>query len=86
MAITSGQLSVGTVATIVDGTYNSNYRLILHNVDNTDAVFLGGPDVTISNGLALLKQETIQLEMNPLESVFVVSAKTGHLVSYLKQV
>lgn len=86
MAITSGQLSVGTVATIVDGTYNSNYRLILHNVDNTDAVFLGGPDVTISNGLALLKEETIQLEMNPLESVFVVSAKAGHLVSYLKQV
>jgi hypothetical protein len=86
MAISSGVLTVGTTATIIDGTFNSNFRLIIHNNDNTDAVYLGGPDVTTANGLQLLKQETLQLEMNPLESVFAVSGKAGHTISYLKQV
>ena len=86
MAISSGRITVGTVASIIDGTFNSNFRLIVHNNDNTDAVYLGGPDVTTANGLQLLKQETLQLEMNPLESVYAVSAKAGHTISYLKQV
>jgi hypothetical protein len=86
MTISSGAITVGTVPSIIDGTYNSNFRLIVHNNDNTDAVYLGGPDVSISNGLALLKQETLQLEMNPLESVYAISGKAGHTISYLKQV
>jgi len=86
MAVSSGVITVGTAATIIDGTFNSNFRLIVHNNDNTDAVYLGGPDVTTANGLQLLKQETLQLEMNPLESVYAVSAKAGHTISYLKQV
>ncbi len=86
MAITSGVITVGTVPSIIDGTSNSNFRLIVHNNDNTDAVFLGSSDVSISTGLQLLKQETIQLEMNPLESVFAISDKAGHTISFLKQV
>ena len=86
MPITSGRMTVGTVATIVDGTFNSNFRLLIHNNDNTDAVFIGGPDVTTANGLVVNKQESIQLEMNPLDSLFAVSAKAGHTISYLKQV
>jgi hypothetical protein len=86
MAISSGGITVGTVATIIDGTFNSNFRLIVHNNDNTDAVFLGGSDVTTTNGLKLDKGQFIQLEMNPLESVYAVSGKAGHTISYLKQV
>ena len=86
MTISTNRLSVGTVATIVDGTYNSNFRLIIHNDDNTDAVYLGGPDVTTANGLVLQKEQTIQLLMNPLDSIYAVSGKAGHTVSYMKQV
>lgn len=86
MAVSSGVMTVGTVATIIDGTFNSNFRLIVHNNDNTDAVYLGGADVTTANGLLLQKEQTIQLEMNPLESVYAVSGKAGHTISYLKQV
>lgn len=86
MGISSGAMTVGTVATIIDGTSNSNFRLIVHNNDNTDAIYLGGPDVTIANGLVVKKEESIQLEMNPLDSVYAVSAKAGHTISYLKQV
>ncbi len=86
MAISSGRMTVGTVATIIDGTYNSNFRLIIHNNDNTDSVYLGNSDVTTNTGLQLIKEETLQLEMNPLESVYAVSGKAGHTISYLKQV
>ena len=86
MAISSGQLTIGTTATIIDGTYNSNFRLIVHNNDNTDAVYLGGPDVTTANGLKLDKGIILQLDMNPLDSLFAISTKTGHIITYLKQV
>jgi hypothetical protein len=86
MAISSGVMTVGTVPSIIDGTFNSNFRLIIHNNDNTDAVYLGGSNVTTTTGLLVNKEQTIQLEMNPLESVYAVSAKAGHTISYLKQV
>ena len=86
MAITTGQTTVGTTATLIDGTFNSNFRLLIHNMDNTDAVYLGDETVTILNGLQLLKQETLQLELNPLERIYAVSTKVGHKIGYLKQV
>lgn len=84
--ITTGQLTVGTVATQIDGTSANNFKMHIHNLDNTDTLFIGGPDVTITNGLGLLKLDSIELECYPLESIWVVSTKAGHLVSYLKQV
>ena len=85
MDICSGQMTVGTTATIIDGTSVSNFRLIVHNNDNTDAVYIGGPNVTTANGLVVKKEESIQLEMSPLDSVYAVSGKAGHTISYLKQ-
>jgi hypothetical protein len=86
MAISSGVITVGTVPSIIDGTFNSNFRLIVHNNDNTDAVYLGGQDVSVATGLKLDKGIILQLEMNPLESVYAISGKAGHTISYLKQV
>ncbi len=86
MAISSGSMTVGTVASLIDGTNVSNFRLIVHNNDNTDAVYLGGSDVTTTDGLLLDKGQFIQFEMNPLDSIYAVSGKTGHTISYLKQV
>ncbi len=86
MAISSGVITVGTVPSIIDGTFNSNFRLMIHNNDNTDAVYLGGSDVSVATGLKLDKGIILQLEMNPLESVYAISGKAGHIISYLKQV
>jgi len=86
VALTAGTITVGTTPSIIDGTYNSNFRLVIHNNDNTDAVYLGGADVTVANGLALQKEQTIQLQMNPLESIYAISVKAGHTISYLRQV
>jgi hypothetical protein len=85
VAITSGQTSVGTSPTLIDGLEVNPFRLHLHNNDVTDEVFLGGSAVTTTTGLKLLKQDSIELIINPLEALYAVSSKTGHVVSWLKQ-
>lgn len=86
MAITTGQVEIGLTPTIVDGTYNSNFRLIIHNMNNDDVIYLGDSSVSPTNGLQLLKLETIQLEMNPMEEIYAISTKAGLKLGYLKQV
>lgn len=85
MPITSGHLTVGTTAVQIDGSYVSNYRLHVHNADNQENLYLGGPDVSTSNGLVLPKQDSTELLMSPGDSLWVVSSSTNHLVTWLKQ-
>jgi len=81
----SGRASIGTVATPIDGIYHGYSNLTIHNDDNTDVVYIGGPDVTPANGLTLKKEDTLQFEVAPLEQLFVVSTKLGHTISFLRQ-
>lgn len=85
MAISTGQLIVGTTPVQIDGTSTSNFRLHIHNMDNTDALFVGNGDVSVTNGLALPKLDSLELVCYPGESVFVVSTKSGHQMSWMKQ-
>lgn len=86
MAISSGQVTVGLTPTPIDGTHNSNFKLTIHNMNNDDSIYLGNSDVTPLNGLQLLKLETIQLQLNPLELIYAVSTKENLKLGYLKQV
>jgi hypothetical protein len=86
LAITTGHTSVGTVATIVDGTSNSDFRLAIHNADNTAKVYVGGPSVTINNGLGIEKLTTMQFDLYALDELYAVSDKTGHIIHWMKQV
>jgi hypothetical protein len=85
MAINSGQLSVGTSATAIDGISTSPSRLHVHNNDNTADLFLGNGSVTTSNGLRLAKLDSIELIMNPGEALHAVSASGSHAISWLRQ-
>lgn len=86
MAITTGQASVGLTASLVDGTSNSDFRLTIHNADNTAKVYVGGPDVTINNGLGIEKLTTMQFDMYASQELYAVSDKTGHIIHWMKQV
>lgn len=81
----SGRNSIGTVATPIDGVYNGYANLTIHNDDNTDTVYIGGPGVTPLTGLTLQKEQTLQLEIAPLEQLYAVSTKAGHTISFLRQ-
>lgn len=90
MAFYSGQTSIGTAATVIDGVLigasaGNPYRLFIHNNDNTDAVYLGGSGVTTSNGLMVDKGEMIQLTVSPTDLLYAVSTKEGHIMSWLTE-
>jgi len=90
MAYYSGQTSIGTAATVIDGVllnhYGGNpYRLIIHNNDNTDAVYIGGSGVTTSNGLMVDKGVMLQLTVTATDLLYAVSTKTGHVMSWLTE-
>ena len=84
--ISSGQVTVGTSATLVDGTSTSDFRLTIHNMNNDDGIFIGGPDVTINNGMQLLKLETMHLHMSPSSELYAVANKANLKLGFLKQV
>lgn len=86
MAISTGQMLVGTTPLQIDGTSTSNFRIHIHNMDNTDTLYIGNDDVSITNGLGLTKLDSLELNCYPGETLFVVSPKTGHQISWLKQV
>jgi hypothetical protein len=83
--VSNGWTSVGLTATPIDGVYNQHARLTIHNNDNSTNIFIGGPGVTATSGLLLLKEESYQFELGPLEQLFAVSTKTGHVISWMRQ-
>ena len=86
MTLFSGTTTVGTAATLIDGVaYNNPVLLHIHNNDNTDSVYIGGSNVTTSNGLKLLKQDSLEITLHQANSVYCVSDKNGHVVSWIAQ-
>jgi hypothetical protein len=84
MAITSGQLAITTTATAIDGVSTNPYRMRIQNNDNTKDLFIGGPDVSITNGLTLRPLEAMDCIISPNEQLFVISSANGHNISWLR--
>jgi hypothetical protein len=85
MAITSGQQTIGTSAQLVDGISPNPSRLHIHNMDNSVNLYLGNNTVTTTTGLRLEKLDSIELVMNPGESLYAVSSAGTHTISWLRQ-
>jgi glutamine cyclotransferase len=86
MALISGNTTVGTSATLIDGiAWNNPVLLHIHNDDNTTSVHVGGSDVTTSNGLELLKQDSLEITLHQANQIYCVSSKSGHVVSWIAQ-
>ena len=85
MAITTGQLTVGTGAPVqLDTSSVSNFKIILHNMSATDNLFLGNASVTAATGLELHNHSYITLEMQPNDALFVVSSSGTHDIGWMK--
>ena len=86
MALTSGQVSIGTAATLIDSVTSANpIHLHIHNHDNSDAVYLGGAAVTTSTGMMLQKLDDFEIILRPGNQLYAVSSKAGHIIGYVKQ-
>lgn len=80
--IHNGVVTIGTSATFIGPLSVVPIQLHLHNNDNTDSVYLVNSNVTTSNGLRLLKQDTFEIVLAPEDKLYGVSSKANHSVSY----
>jgi hypothetical protein len=55
-------------------------------MNNDDGIYIGGPSVTITTGMQLLKLETLQLDMSPSSELYAVADKANLKLGFLKQV
>jgi hypothetical protein len=86
MTLFSGTTTVGTAATLIDGiAYNNPVLLHIHNNDNTDAVYIGGSNVTTTNGLKLTKEDSLEITLHQANTIYCVSDKNGLVVSWIAQ-
>lgn len=83
--LTAGTTAIGTAATMIDGNSIMPLRLTIHNNDNTDAVYLGGSAVTTTVGFKMDKGVFFEIILNPLEQLYAVSTKAGHIISWIRQ-
>jgi hypothetical protein len=85
MAITSGQIIAGTTRQQVDSSSTNPFRLHIHNNEATTTLYVGNQDVTVDNGLRLESKDSLEIQMNAGETIFIVSTSNNHNVSWLKQ-
>ncbi len=79
----SAQVTVGTTATLLAGADNINRLIYVHALSNT-SVYLGGSDVTTSNGFILEKDDGYLSLTIPIgETVYAVVATGTEVVSVL---
>ena len=84
MTISTTRVSVGTAATSLGVSFQMEHTVLIQNLDNTDAVYLGTDNVTTSNGFALNKSELLTITLPAGDNLFAVSGKTGHIVAILQ--
>jgi hypothetical protein len=86
MTLFSGTTTVGTAPTLIDGVAWQNPVVMhIHNNDNTETVYLGGPNVSTSNGLRLLKQDSLEITLHQANQIYAVSSQNGHVLSWIAQ-
>ena len=81
--ITSGVVTVGTVATKIHNNFSMEGSLHVSNLDNTDTIFIGGPSVVVNSGHALPKSLSEDFMVPAGDSFYAVSSKTGHSVGFV---
>jgi len=82
MPINNGAITVGTAATLVSHAGVNPGTLHISNLDNTDTVFIGNASVAVNAGHALAKSASEDFDMYPSESMYAISTKAGHIISY----
>lgn len=85
MAITTGQLSVGSSAVAVNVPNVNPLRVHIHNNDNTNNLLLGNGTLTVSNGMILPKLDSVELVLNPNEVLYLLASAGTIQASYLVQ-
>jgi len=84
MTMKSEQITVGLTAVRILDDLNTNRHVYFFD-DSTHPVYLGGSDVTTSNGLKVPKNTGYEIFMPANEELFAVSNNADQTVSILYQ-
>jgi hypothetical protein len=84
MTMKSKQITVGLTAVQVLAADNTHRHVYFHD-DSSHPVYLGGADVTTSNGLHIPKNALLELFVPANESLWAVSGNADQTVSILYQ-
>tara|TARA_R110000868_G_scaffold90_1_gene983 strand:- start:602 stop:856 length:255 start_codon:yes stop_codon:yes gene_type:complete len=80
----STQVTVTDTRGIIAAAANSYQNIYLHNLGG-GAIYIGGPNVTISNGYKLDNGDKLSIIIGDLEALYGVAAAGSHTVSVLAQ-
>ena len=84
MTIATAQITVGTARVLLAAADDSAQRVTVHNNESGQQVFLGGSDVTTSNGVHLDGKQERQITLTPGESLYGI-ASNSYVVSVMIQ-
>lgn len=84
MTMKSEQLTVGQIAVRMLETENTNRHVYFHD-DSSHPVYLGGSDVTTSNGLKVPKNSGFEIFIPVNEELWAVSGNADQNISILYQ-
>lgn len=82
--ITTGSQTVGTTSSQIDGVSTHWTHLKIRNNDSTKTLYVGNADVTIANGLPVDKLVTMDFELPPTATLYMVSDSGNHSVSWMR--
>jgi hypothetical protein len=70
---------VQNVRTLVVGTSNSVQHVCIHNHEHSQnkEIFIGGADVTVTNGMHAVATQTGTVQLLPGDELYAITAQTG---------
>lgn len=84
MSVSTGQVVVGITRIQIDGNDINPVTLLIHNLDSTKDLFIGGSDVTTANGYVINKGEELAINLPASASIYMVSSGNDHNVSWMR--
>lgn len=79
MSLTTQLVTIGTAVTRICHATGGPLQLMIHSDSNTD-VYLGGSDVTTSTGFHMRKEETLQFNLMPGNTLYGISTAPSPII------
>jgi len=85
MAITTGQVTIDSATPVqLDTSSVSNFKMMLHNMSNTDNLYVGNQGVTPTTGFEVHSHSYLTIDCQPNDAVYICSSNGSHTLSWMK--
>ena len=85
MTITSQGYQIGTAVVNVVGEDENPQHVYLHNSEGTNSIWVGGENVTTTNGYEIEKKLTFEITIAPGDKLYAVASGAGRDLRVLIQ-